>query len=354
MSVALLLRRSPVVIGAVLSGLLASGCTQMGTYQDSAAPDAAKLRFVASTDNASVDYYDAEHCDGQTTGLLNNLFIVDSTRRVGMSVAPPEKAKSYLEIKLPPDKEMYLKVNTQTGYAVCGSGFSFKPQRDTEYELTFDLKGRRCSTLMQRVQRIDGKDVRTPILMKREGLAACAGRNPIFPKPPVLLPDTPERTVMIDRIVNGSLFVVMKSDAKKPVSTTFTPQKLDALVSERKAKMGFELPDDYWALYRQNLAEFNNESSAIADEAITRSSDEYRKRLRSIDDKRLKQWSAVDGTSGKRGNAAPTDMETDMIMYYFQSSKEVMAESVIRHLDRMAKMDAQYNVCSRYAECWKR
>jgi metal-dependent amidase/aminoacylase/carboxypeptidase family protein len=76
--------------------------------------------------------------------------------------------------------------------------------------------------------------------------------------------------------------------------------------------------------------------------------------LRSIDDKRLKEWSAVDGTSGKRGNAVQTDMETAMITYYFQSSKEVMRETVIRHLDRMAKMDAQYNVCSRYAECWKR
>lgn len=352
MSVACSLRRSPVVVGAILSALLLSGCTQMGTYQDAADPDAAKLRFVANTDNATVDYYDAEHCDGQTTGIINNLFIADSQRRVGMSVAPPEKARGYLEIKLPPEKDMYLKVNTQVGYAVCGSGFTFKPQSGTEYELTLDLKGRHCSTLMQRVQRIDGKDVRTPVAIKREGLAACAGRNAIFPKPPALLPDTPERTAMIDRIVNGSLFVVMKSGATKP--TTFTPEKLDSLISERKAKMNIALPDDYWTLYRQNLVQFDTENASNADEAIKRASDEYRQRLRSVDDKRLKDWSRLKGSDGKQVNAAPNEMETDMIMYYFQSSKGVVVETVGRHLERMAKMDAQYDVCSRYADCWKR
>ena len=353
MSVSPLLRCSPAVICAALSGLLLSGCSVTGTYQDATDSNAAKLRFVANTDNATMDYYDAEHCDGLTTGLLNNLFIPDSNRRAGMMVAPPEKARGYLEIKLPPEKDLYLNVNTQVGYAVCGYGFNFKPERGSEYELTLSVKGRHCSTLLQQVQRIDGKDLRTPIPMKREGLEACAGRG-IFPKTLVQLPDTPERTAMIDRIVEASLFVAIKSDLKTPTSTSFSPDKIDSMVSERKGKIRFELPDEYWTLYRQNLFEFTHESDAIASEAMARTSDEYRKRLRSIDDQQLKAWSAVDGTSGKRGNVAPTEMETAMIQFYYQSAKEEMAEASRRHLDRMARLEAQYDVCSRYRDCWTR
>ncbi|WP_236676489.1 MULTISPECIES: hypothetical protein [Pseudomonas] len=354
MPVTSLLRRSSAFFGLMvsLSGLV--GCALTGTYQDATGPDAAKMRFVANTDNATVNYFDAEHCDGMTTGILNNLFVRDSPRRVGMTVAPPEKARGYLEVKLPPEKEVFLQVNTQVGYGVCGAVFSFRPERATEYELTFELKGSQCSTLMQRLQRVDGKDVRTPVTIRRDGFAACEGRNPIFPKPPALLPDTPERTAMIDRIIDGSAFVLMKSGSDQKPVAAFTPEKLDALISERKVKLGFDMPEDYWTLYRQNLIEFGNETAAAQAQTLERSTNEYRQRLRSAEDKQLREWSRADDSSGKPGNAAPADQEKSMIVYYFQTSRAVTLEAVNHHMDRMAKMDAQYNVCTRYAECWKR
>jgi hypothetical protein len=353
MSFASPLRLAMTLAGTVLSCTLLSGCSITGTYPDATDPDAAKVRFVANTDNATMNYFDAQHCDGLTTGILNNLLLRDSNRRVGMIVAPPEKARGYLEFKLKPEQEAYLNVNTQVGYAVCGSSFSFTPKRGNEYEVTLDLTKSQCITSLRHLERIGGKDVRTVIPLDHNPPAACVGLSPLFPKPLESLPDTPERTVMIDRIVDGSLFVAMKSDPRKPTSASVTGDKIDALVRERKAKMGFDMPDEYWTLYRQNMLEFDNETDAVASEAMTRSSAEYRKRLRSVDDKRLKEWSTLDGTSGKRGNTAPTEMETAMIQYYLQSSKDAMREAVRRHFDRLAKMDAQYNVCSRFAECWK-
>jgi hypothetical protein len=353
MPVASLLRRSPALASSVFAAFLLVGCTQMGTYQDAPQPDAAKLRFVANADNATLSYFDAEHCDGLTTGTLNNLFIAASQRRVGMSVAPPEKTRGYLEIKLPPEKDMYLKVNTQTGYSTCGPGFSFKPQAGGEYELSLSVTGSQCKTLMQRVQRIDGKDVRTPLVLKRDSLPACYGRNALFPTPPKLLPDTPERTAMMDRIIAGSMYVRMTSDATKDKAAGTSPEKLDELIGKRKAKLGFTLPDEYWTLYRQNLGTFNQDVADKKTLVLQRSSEEYRRRLRSADDKQLKAWAGA-GDAAKPLNAAPAELEKDMIMFYFQTDREVTVETISRHLDRMAKMEQQYDVCSRYADCWKR
>jgi hypothetical protein len=353
MPAASFLRGLPALFSVVSSALLLVGCSQMGTYQDSSAPDSAKLRFVASTDNATIDYYDAEHCDGQTTGVLNNLFIANSQRRVGMSVAAPEKARGYLEIKLPPEQDVHLRIHTQTGYATCGSGFTLKPERGAEYEVSFSLVGRQCSIMLQRLQRVDGEDVRTPLLIKPGSLPACYGRNPIFPQPPVALADTPERTALIERLVSRSLIVVMTAKTINDNPVAFPPEKLDSLISERKAKLGFAMPDDYWALYRQNLVTFDQAVGSHTARALQRANDEYRQRLRSVDDKQLQAWAGTDAASDKRSTAALIEREQAMIPFFFQAKKEVLAETVDQHLARMAQMDAQYDVCSRFAKCWR-
>jgi hypothetical protein len=206
---------------------------------------------------------------------------------------------------------------------------------------------------MQRLQRVDGKDVRTPVTIRRDGFAACEGRSPIFPKPPALLPDTPERTAMMDRIIAGSTFVRMTSDTARDKVAGNSPEKIDSLISERKAKLGFNLPDEYWTLYRQNLEAFDQDFAAKKTQVMQRSTDEYRKRLSSVDDKQLKAWTGT-GEAAKPMNSAPAELEKTMVMFYFQTDRAVTVETINRHLDRMAKMEQQYDVCSRYADCWKR
>ena len=342
-----------VAIGALLSALL-GGCSVNGTYPDATEPDAAKLRFVANTQNATLDYFDGAHCDGQTTGILNNLFMGDTKRRVGMSVAPPADARGYLEIKLKPDQDAYLRINTLGSYSVCGTGFNFTPQRNGEYELTFDSGRGQCTALLQRVQRIDGKDVRTPLPIVHKGVPACVGRSPLFPKLPDALPDTPHRVTLIDQIIDSSVISRMKPDPSQDNSSRMTPEKLDSLITERKGKLGFTMPDDYWALYRQNLIAFDDEAAGNKAETLKRYKDEYRLRLQRLDDQQLEQWALPEDKSAKPANKAAFEQYKAMALYYFQASKTVLIETIDHHLDRMAQMDARYGVCERYSECWKR
>ncbi|MBV6821796.1 hypothetical protein [Pseudomonas sp. PD9R] len=336
---------------ALFSALL-GGCTINGTYPDAAEPDAAKLRFISNTQNATLDYFDAAHCDGQTTGPLNNLFTSQSQRRVGMSVAPPADAKGYLEIKLKPDQDTFLRTQTLGGYSVCGTGFNLTPQRGAEYEVTLSAGGGYCKTTLHRVQRVDGKDVRTPMLLDRNGVAACVGRNAIFPKLPDALPDTPRRVTLINQIIDSSVIASMKPDPAK--ATRSTPEHLDQLIAERKAKLGFTLPDDYWALYRQNLIAFEDEMAGKKGETLKRYTAEYRVRLQRLDDQQLEQWALPEDKWAKPANAAAFAEYKAMAIYYFQISNRLTIETVGNHLERMAKMDEQYGVCARFSDCWKR
>lgn len=59
------------MFGAVsIAALSLSGCSINGTYPDATEPDAAKLRFISSNQNSTMDVFDAAHCGGQTTGLV--------------------------------------------------------------------------------------------------------------------------------------------------------------------------------------------------------------------------------------------------------------------------------------------
>ncbi|WP_256344686.1 hypothetical protein [Pseudomonas sp. I8001] len=90
MSLSLL--HSPRAFIALALVTLLSGCSVHGTYPDAAEPDAAKLRFISNTTNSTLFVYDAQHCMGETTGILNNMFLVDTKRRVDMLVPPPPTA----------------------------------------------------------------------------------------------------------------------------------------------------------------------------------------------------------------------------------------------------------------------
>lgn len=342
-----------VAIVTFVSALL-SGCSVNGTYPDATEPDAAKLRFVANTENATLDYFDGTHCDGLTTGILNNLFLGDTSRRAGMSSAPPADARGYLEIKLKPEQDAYLRVNTLSTFSVCGTTLNLTPERNAEYELTFDARPGQCRTLLQRVTRVDGKDVRTPVPIERKGLPACIGRSPLFVKLPDPLPDTPHRVTLINQIIDDSTNPAMKPDPAKDNSDRSTPEQLDKLLAERQGKLGFTLPDDYWALYRQNLIAFDDEAAQNKAQTFKRYTDEYRLRLQRLDDQQLEAWAKPEDKSAKPVNKAAFEQYKAMTLFYFEAQKNVLVETINHHLDRMAQMDRQYKVCERYSECWKR
>ncbi|WP_238340364.1 hypothetical protein [Pseudomonas sp. SWRI92] len=114
-----------------------------------------------------------------------------------------------------------------SGYAVCGKGFNFTPEANAEYEVTFKTEKNFCLTQLQRLQRVDGKDLRTPIPIVKKDFPACAGRNAFFPK---TYPDTPHRLELMNRVIDKSLVVTVKTDPAKwalPKATNAKPEKAE-------------------------------------------------------------------------------------------------------------------------------
>jgi hypothetical protein len=313
---------------------LLSGCSVNGSYPGVVDPNPAKLRFVANVNDATLTLFDAGHCQGYTTGLLNNLFVRDSSRRVGMSFPPPADARGYLEIKLKPEQPTFL--------MVCGTpAFNLTPAPGAEYELKVDSVKSRCVASLQQVERVDGKILRTSLPLESKGLAACVGVSPIFPVVP--LPDTPERVAMIDRIIDASITPDMNVDSAEVTRLRRPPDKLEAQISARKASLWFTFPEEYWAQYRRNFRAFEHEMSQVNEQALARYRQELGRLLRQYDDQTLDTW---------RGPVAEK-LNREMREFYLSTDTQLAHQAFLRLIPPMAELDDQYGVCLRSMSCWK-
>lgn len=334
--------RTVTAVSALCSVL--SACSVNGTYPDATEPDAAKLRFISTSQNATLDYFDAQHCDGLTTGILNNIFLADTRRRVDMKIAPPADAKGYLEIKLTPGKEAFLKVNTLASSSVCGTALNLTPKAGTEYELTLDDAPGQCTFLLERLTRINGKEVRQPMPMFETGLPACNGHNRVFPAP---LPDTAERTALIDAIVETKA----QSMPGHAGAASGLHDKVSMLFAERKAQLAqLKLPDDYWVHYLQNLEVYEREADQRHERALEYYKKVYRMRLQGTDDQMLKRWLHPDSDDAR---AIVEANDKIMLRYYQNTSKAVVLDTIDRHVQRMSQLDKRFSVCERSALCWQ-
>lgn len=343
----LLTLRTP--IATTLLMLLLSGCSIHGSYPDATETDAAKLRFISDLDSATLAVFDAEHCGGRTTGILNNLFIANTSRRADMSIAPPPDAKTYLEIRLKPESEVVLQVNTQGRSSVCGSMFSYTPQSGAEYELTFDYSGKMCRALLNRLHQVGDQVSRSPVPLLNNGLPACAGSNALFPKAPVAQPDTQERMSMIEQIIAESLTDSMKAELPH-LDKALLDERFDKRIDERTQRMGFTLPKEYWDEYQQNIDITAQELSTSNQRTLKRYEDEYRKYLRQLETGELRKL--VPNSASTDKNRVLT-VKIRMLRYYRTASSEVLRENLSNHLARMADLDKRYAVCERFADCWK-
>lgn len=343
----LLTLRTP--IATTLLMLLLSGCSIHGSYPDATETDAAKLRFISDLDSATLAVFDAEHCGGSTTGILNNLFLANTSRRADMSIAPPPDAKTYLEIRLKPESEVVLQVNTQGRSSVCGSMFSYTPQSGAEYELTFDYSGKMCRALLNRLHQVGDQVSRSPVPLLNNGLPACAGSNALFPKAPVAQPDTQERMSMIEQIIAESLTDSMKAELPH-LDKALLDERFDKRIDERTQRMGFTLPKEYWDEYQQNIDITAQELSTSNQRTLKRYEDEYRKYLRQLETGELRKL--VPNSASTDKNRVLT-VKIRMLRYYRTASSEVLRENLSNHLARMADLDKRYAVCERFADCWK-
>lgn len=333
-----------------LLALLLSGCSIHGTYPDAGEADAAKLRFISGLDSATLAVFDAQHCAGQTTGILNNLFVANTARRVDMSIAPPADAEPYLEIRLKPGREAVLMVNTQGRSSVCGSMFSYTPQPGAEYELTFEYADKMCRAMLNRLHQVGDQVSRSPVPLLSKGLPECTGSNGLFPVTPEAQPDTQERVGMIERIIAESLIESMKTELP-PLDKTLLGDNFDKQIDERTQRMGFTLPAAYWDEYQRNIDIATQELSTSKQRTLERYENEYGKYLRQLDTAELRKL--VPNSTATDKTLALT-INIRMLRYYRKAGQEVLKESLDSHLTRMADLDKRYAVCERFADCWKK
>ncbi|MGY4495434.1 hypothetical protein ACVW0A_005690 [Pseudomonas sp. TE3610] len=195
---------------ATLLTVLLAGCNIHGSYPDATEPDAAKLRFSSNLSSATLGIFDAQHCLGQTTGILNNPFLANTSRRVGM-LAPKEADSSpYLEISLKPQQPLYIHLNTQGSLTVCGAAFNFTPQKNAQYELTFEASAGNCVAEMNKLETFNGTVTRTPLVIANTGWPSeCNGANPMFkgPRPtqPLAPIGRPGANQTLDRVLDAEL-----------------------------------------------------------------------------------------------------------------------------------------------------
>lgn len=335
-----------LTVGLFISVL--SGCSFNGTYPDYEGPDPAKLRFISKLDNVTLNIFDAEHCGGLTTGLMNNLFAANTKRRADMSVPPAEGTKAYLELRLKPGADLMLQTNTLNGYSACGAIFNFTPQSGAEYEVTFDYIRGGCMTTLSRLRQDNGKTLRSPIPLVNKGLPSCNGSNPIFPKKLEAQPSTPERTALIDQIIEQSLTKDMTS-TQVSAENEATAERVDKVVSDRKKLLGVALPEAYWAEYRENVITFAHAVGATKARALQLYKDQYRSQLEGMETNELKTIAPdsadVDLSKAMRVNS-------NMMEYYNRMTREVLKESMSENLARMADLDRRYEVCKLSTRCW--
>lgn len=336
-------------ISATAMTVSITGCSINGSYEDASDPGAAKLRFISGMSNATFNVFDADHCDGLTTGMLNNILVANTKRRADMAAPPPVDAKAYIELRLKPEAEMYMMANTQGSYSVCSVGFNFKPQKDSEYELVFDYVGRRCRAVMNRLDQVDGSTVRSPVPLLNKGLSACVGRNAIFPKPVEAKEDTSERVELIEKIIAESIIEEMRPEPAS-ADKNINYEGLRKAVEERKQRIGFTLPDSYWIEYRKNLDLFGVEALGNKGRALELYKKEYWKRLRSLKTESLKELAAGDDSSSL---SKVLRSNNSMLKYYEETKREVLKETLNNHLARMADLDRRYSVCEQFAGCWR-
>ncbi|WP_210713225.1 hypothetical protein [Pseudomonas sp. MWU349] len=152
--------------------------------------------------------------------------------------------------------------------------------------------------------------MRSPIVLTNKGLPACAGHNPIFPKPTEAQPQSAERAALIAQIVDASVIAKMKPDAEDSPSVQKT--LLDKSIAQRKQRLDFSLPDAYWAEYQQNLEQFDNEIRGTKARSLQLYKDDYR------------------------------------------TQQALLKETLSTHQARMADLDQRFEVCKRFAACWQR
>lgn len=160
------------------------------------------------------------------------------------------------------------------------------------------------------------------------------------------LAQTSVRTALIDQIIVKDPVVI---SSQKPV---LAPSDNDARIAKLRKADGGALPDGYWALYKQNLEAMQYDLNHQHDAARVQYEQTYRDELSRVDDSTLQVMATAPTTLNEQTRRQWNARMADRLSQYIKTSEQSLRAAADAHINRMALMDRQYNVCARNPECW--
>lgn len=162
-----------------------------------------------------------------------------------------------------------------------------------------------------------------------------------------VLPSNPAREGWIDQIIAQDPVVI---SSHKPVLAPALGND-ERIAKLRKQDAGV-LPDAYWVLYKQNLEAMQYDLNHQHDAARAEYVRTYRDELSRLNDATLQTMAtapqAVDANTRRQLSARLSDRTVT----YMTTSNQSFRAATDAHINRMALMDRQYDVCARKPDCW--
>lgn len=162
-----------------------------------------------------------------------------------------------------------------------------------------------------------------------------------------VLPSNPSRAGWIDQIIAQDP-VVMSS--RKPVLQPALDN--DARIAKLRKQDGGVLPDGYWALYKQNLEAMQYDLNHQHDAARAEYLNTFRDELSRLSDVTLQTMATAPQALDAHTRGQLSARLSDRTAAYITTSNQSFRAATDAHINRMALMDRQYDVCARQPDCW--
>ena len=162
-----------------------------------------------------------------------------------------------------------------------------------------------------------------------------------------VLPSNPSRVGWIDQIIAQDPVVI---SSHKPVLQP-TPDN-DARIAKLRKQDGGVLPEGYWALYKQNLEAMQYDLNHQHDAARAEYVDTYRDELSRLSDLTLQTMATAPQALDAHTRRQLSARLSDRTAAYITTSNQSFRAATDAHINRMALMDRQYDVCARQPDCW--
>lgn len=162
-----------------------------------------------------------------------------------------------------------------------------------------------------------------------------------------VLPSNSSRAGWIDQIIAQDPVVI---SLHKPVLQPASDN--DARIAKLRKQDGGVLPEGYWALYKQNLEAMQYDLNHQHDVARAEYVNTYRDELSRLSDVTLQTIATAPQALDAHTRRQLSTRLSDRSAAYITTSNQSFRAATDAHINRMALMDRQYDVCTRQPDCW--